>query len=293
MTDGPGFAARTDVGLQRTDNEDRFLARSPLFAVADGMGGHLAGEVASQLVITTLAETTETTPVPTSDEVVEAIERSNLQIRSEARQNAEMAGMGTTCTTLVIGDRVRIAHVGDSRAYRFRQGLLEQLTDDHSLVATMVREGLLAPDAAKTDGRRNIVTRALGAEDVIRVDRIDIDVAPGDRLILSTDGLHGQVDDATIAAVLAEATTVGDAADRLVRLANGAGGDDNVTVIVIDVDLLPGGAVIEDAQDVSAEPTGPRRDRRLLRWVVAILVAALVLAVVAGILMVAATRFGR
>ena len=293
MTDGPGFAARTDVGLQRTDNEDRFLARSPLFAVADGMGGHQAGEVASQLVITTLTETTETTPVPTSDEVVEAIERSNLQIRSEARRNAEMAGMGTTCTTLVIGDRVRIAHVGDSRAYRLRDGRLEQLTDDHSLVATMVREGLLDPDAAKTDGRRNIVTRALGAEDVIRVDRIDIDVASGDRLILSTDGLHGQVDDATIAAVLAEATTVGDAADRLVRLANGAGGDDNVTVIVIDVDLLPGGTEREDAQDVSAEPTGPRRDRRLLRWVVAILAVALVLAVVTGILMVAATRFGR
>ena len=286
MTDGPGFAARTDIGLQRTDNEDRFLARPPLFAVADGMGGHKAGEVASQLVITILGETTATTPVPTPDEVVAAIERSNVEIRSEARRNAEMAGMGTTCTALIVDDRIRIAHIGDSRAYRFREARLEQLTEDHSLVATMVREGLLDPDSAKTDGRRNIVTRALGADDVIRVDRIDADLAPGDRLVLSTDGLHGQVDDATIAGVLAEATAPGDAADRLVRLANAAGGDDNVTVIVIDVDLVAR-AGADRAGEASTEP--PRRGRWLKR-VVAFVAIAAVLAMIAGILVVGAAR---
>jgi len=292
MVDGPGFAARTDIGLQRADNEDSFLARSPLFVVADGMGGHEAGEVASRLAVTILAEATEATLVPEPDQVVAAIERSNLEIRSEARRHTEMAGMGTTCTALVIAERIRIAHVGDSRAYRFRDGRLERLTDDHSLVATMVREGLLDPAAARTDGRRNIVTRALGAEDAVRIDRIDTDRASGDRLVLSTDGLHGQIDDAEIAAALAEAPTPAAAADRLVRLANAAGGDDNVTVIVIDVDLLDDAARADDARETPTGSTGAPRPRRRRRWVVALLVVV-VLVAIGSALVILATRGGQ
>jgi len=289
MADGPGFAARTDVGLKRSDNEDSFLARSPLFVVADGMGGHQAGEVASRLAVTTLAETIEAA-VPAPDQVVEALERSNLEIRSEARRDAALAGMGTTCTVLVIGDSVRIAHVGDSRAYRFREGLLEQLTEDHSLVATMVRAGLLDTESARTDGRRNVVTRALGAEDEVLVDRIDTDLVPGDRYLLSTDGLHGQVEDAAIAAVLGERTTAAEAADELVRLANEAGGDDNVTVIVIDVDLLDGAARVDETPEPSTDDTPPTgghpRARRLLR-ILAVIVVVVALVVGATLVVVA------
>ncbi len=205
------------------------------------MGGHLAGEVASQLAIDAVGATIETTPAPDEAGLVDALERSNAAIRGEARDHPELDGMGTTCTVVAIGDVVRIAHVGDSRAYRFRDGRLEQLTQDHSLVASLVREGVIDAARARTDARRNIVTRALGAEDEVRVDRVETDRAAGDRLLLCTDGLHGQVDDAAIAAVLAAAATPADAADRLVGLANRAGGDDNVTVIVIDVDRLDAG----------------------------------------------------
>ena len=138
--------------------------------------------------------------------------------------------MGTTCTVLVVGDTVTIAHVGDSRAYRSRDGRLEQLTEDHSLVAALVREGRLDPDAAPRDPRRHVITRALGAEDGIRVDVVSVDRLPGDRFLLCSDGIHGQLDDATIGRVLAGTSEPGAAADELVALADAAGGEDNATV---------------------------------------------------------------
>lgn len=254
--DGPGYAARSDVGLQRTGNEDRFLAMPPLFAVADGMGGHQAGEVASGLAIRLLEQTASQTPSPGAGDLVDTLERSNMAIREEARLRSDLAGMGTTCTVVVIDTGVHIAHVGDSRAYRFRDGQLVQLTDDHSLVASMVREGIIAPADAMTDGRRNIITRALGAEDQVRVDLVSADRVAGDRLLLCSDGLYGQVGDTEIAAVLQEEDP-GRAADRLIDLANAAGGDDNVTVIVIDPDGLVGsadGSAEDAAADVAEAP---------------------------------------
>ena len=149
--------------------------------------------------------------------------------------------MGTTCTALVVGDTVTIAHVGDSRAYRSRGGRLEQLTEDHSLVAALVREGRLDPDAAPRDPRRHVITRALGAEDGIRVDVVTVDRLPGDRFLLCSDGIHGQLDDATIGRVLAGTSEPGAAADELVALADAAGGEDNATVVVIDADRVAPG----------------------------------------------------
>jgi protein phosphatase len=143
---------------------------------------------------------------------------------------------------MVVDGAITVAHVGDSRAYRLRGERLEQLTDDHSLVATMVRDGIMDPADAATDGRRNIITRALGAEDQVRVDLVTSDLAPGDRLLLCSDGLHGQVDDATIATVLRDEPDPAVAVDRLIALANAAGGEDNVTVIVIHPDMLAGSA---------------------------------------------------
>src|SRR4051794_36576175 len=238
MIDGPGYAARSHVGLTRTGNEDRFLAKPPLFAVADGMGRHQAGEVASGLAIELLDAIAGRTPPPSEDEIVDTIERSNVAIRDEARSRADLAGMGTTCTVVVIDEAIHVAHVGDSRAYRFSDGRLVQLTDDHSLVASMVRDGVMSSAEALVDGRRNVITRALGADDEIRVDAVSADRRPGDRILVCSDGLHGQVDDAVIADVLAEGTDLRIAADRLVGLANAAGGEDNVTVGVIDPDAL-------------------------------------------------------
>jgi PPM family protein phosphatase len=239
--DGPGFAARSDVGRVRTGNEDRYLARPPVFAVADGMGGHQAGEVASALAIDQLERASDGQVRTDSGAIVAAIERSNAAIREYARAHPEVAGMGTTCTVAVVSARVvDIGHVGDSRAYRFRNGDLEQLTEDHSVVAAMVRQGLLDPDEAVTDARRHIVTRALGAEDDIQVDVVSAELASGDRVLLCSDGLSGLVPRQAIAAVLASEPDPGRGADRLIYLANEAGGDDNVTVIVIDPERLGG-----------------------------------------------------
>jgi len=231
-----GFAARSDVGRIRAGNEDRYLARPPVFAVADGMGGHLAGEVASALAIDVLELAASSEPDRTdSRTIVDALERSNAAILAEARRRPELEGMGTTCTVVVVSEsEIHIGHVGDSRAYRFRSGRLEQLTQDHSLVATLVRDGVIGPDDAVTDGRRHVITRALGADDHVEVDVVASAVSPGDRLLLCSDGLSGQVPDEAIAAVLASEPDPGRAVDRLIGLANAAGGDDNVTVIVID-----------------------------------------------------------
>jgi protein phosphatase len=194
--------------------------------------------------------------------------------------------MGTTCTVVVVDAAIHVAHVGDSRAYRYRDGLLVQLTDDHSLVASMVRQGIIAPADAMTDGRRNIITRALGAEEQVGVDVATADLAAGDRLLLCSDGLHGQVDDAVIAAVLRDELDPGLAADRLVGLANAAGGDDNVTVIVIDPDALVAAHAEEaPAGDAGAtigvSPGPPRsRARRTAVLLVLLVLVIVVLAIV-------------
>ena len=242
MSDSDAYAARSDVGRVRSGNEDRALAHPPLFAVADGMGGHRAGEVASELALSHLAATVGGEAAG-GDVIARALRESNEAIRREARQRPALVGMGTTCTAAVIGVDIRIAHVGDSRAYLLRNGVLRQLTEDHSLVARMVGEGLIEPDSAEAKRVRHVITRALGADDDVKVDVVAVDRAEGDQLLLCTDGLHGQIDDTTIERALMEAPDPGTAAELLIALANDAGGDDNVTVIVINVDRLMASAM--------------------------------------------------
>jgi serine/threonine protein phosphatase PrpC len=225
------------------------------------MGGHQAGEIAADLAIGHLAGALVPGRDPDGRGLVEAIERANAAIRSEARTRPELLGMGTTCTALVVTDVVTIAHVGDSRAYRSREGRLEQLTDDHSLVAAMVRDGRLDAAAAPTDARRHVITRALGAEDDVVVDLVTVDRQPGDRFLLCSDGIHGQVNDATIERVLADTGDPGAAADRLIELAEAAGGEDNATVIVIDPDRIAVGEQV-DQVDARPVPVVSHRSRR-------------------------------
>ena len=237
---GPvGYAARSDVGRVRLGNEDRYLARPPVFAVADGMGGHEAGEVASAMAVEAIEHAISAQAIGDADALVAALVEANAEIRTRGSREPELDGMGTTCTAALIDrDVVWLAHVGDSRAYLLRAGQLTQLTDDHSLVANLVRDGMMALEDARVDGRRNIITRALGAEDRLRVDVSSFEIEPGDRLLLCSDGLTGLVEDARLAEVLGSGAGPDEVADRLIELANEAGGDDNITVIVIDPEAV-------------------------------------------------------
>jgi protein phosphatase len=227
----PGHAARSDVGRQRNQNEDRFLASPPIFVVADGLGGQEAGEVAATIVVDLIERALAQGDATRLDALLEA---ANGAIR-DAAGTPDHAGMATTCTALRLSDGVaQIAHIGDSRAYRLRAGQLEQLTSDHTLVAQMVREGIVGETEAELDDRRHVLTQALGSNRSVRIDAIQVDVQPGDRFLLCSDGLSGQVADREIAAILTRDGDPGLAADELVERANAAGGVDNVTVIVVD-----------------------------------------------------------
>jgi protein phosphatase len=224
-------AFRTDTGRQRTANEDSLYARAPLFAVADGMGGAQAGEVASRIA----AEAFE--PAERSGESPEVFlrtiaEAANARIHSLAQEDESHSGMGTTLTAaLVEGDEVSIAHVGDSRAYLFRDGQLRMLTSDHSLVEELRRQGRLTDEQAEDHPQRSIITRALGPEDDVEVDTLTLSARPGDLFLICSDGLTTMVKDDQIAETLASAYTLDDAVSRLVREANEAGGRDNITVV--------------------------------------------------------------
>ena len=223
-------AFRSDTGRQRTANEDSYFARAPLFAVADGMGGAQAGEVASRLA----AEAFE--PVERGEEPPESFLReiavgANERIHSLAERDQSTTGMGTTLTAaLVAGDEVSLAHVGDSRAYLFRDGELKLLTSDHSLVEELRRQGRLTDEQAEDHPQRSIITRALGPEPEVDVDTLTVQARPDDVFLLCSDGLTTMVPDDRIAAALRDSTDLSDAVARLVRDANDAGGRDNITV---------------------------------------------------------------
>lgn len=225
-------AARTDVGRVREGNEDAFLTRHPVYAIADGMGGHLGGEVASKLAVDTVAGLTAS-GMTLADRVREA----NLAVLERSKGDRAVAGMGTTFTGLELADGVaHVAHVGDSRAYLFRAGTLEALTEDHTLVRELVRSGEIDETAARTHPQRSVILRCVGTEPTVEVDEGRVDLRTGDRLLLCSDGLTEMLDDAAVAAILGETTGDPDvAAERLVAAANDAGGSDNVTVIVLDV----------------------------------------------------------
>lgn len=232
-------AGRTHRGRVRRSNEDSFLCRPPLVAVADGLGGLAAGEVASRLAIDVL---TTSDRLPTSAaELAELLRLAGRRISRAAEADLQLAGMGTTCTALVVaGGRAEIAHVGDTRAYALRDGALFLLTRDHSLAQELVRVGRLTADEATAHVSRNTLTRALGAPGELEVDTYAWPLEHGDRLLLASDGLTGLVGDQDLPALLDGDSPAG-AADRLVEAALAAGGLDNVTVVVVDISFASPG----------------------------------------------------
>ncbi|MEO8291257.1 MAG: Stp1/IreP family PP2C-type Ser/Thr phosphatase [Gaiellaceae bacterium] len=229
-------AGVTDPGRKRRRNEDSFVIDPPLFAVADGMGGAQAGEVASRLAAAAFREFHEADELDPEERVAAIIQEANRRIYNRASTDAHATGMGTTITAaLVDGDRLAIGHVGDSRAYRLRAGVLEQLTDDHSLVADLVRSGRLTPEEADTHPQRSVITRALGTDAEVDVDTFIVEVEPGDVFLVCSDGLTSMVPDQEIHDLVVAAPNLEQAAKALVKAANRAGGEDNVTVVLFEL----------------------------------------------------------
>jgi len=225
-------AGLTDVGRQRHANEDAYLLDSPLFAVADGMGGAKAGEVASGIAVDAFRTALDEEAPP--EKRLEAVARqANRRIFEMAQADEARRGMGTTLTAALVGDReVALAHVGDSRAYLLREDRLEQLTRDHSLVAELERTGQLTPEDAEHHPQKSIITRALGPEPDVDVDTQTHATRPGDVYLLCSDGLTSMLSQDEVAAVLHSAGSLREAADSLVRAANQSGGKDNITVVL-------------------------------------------------------------
>jgi protein phosphatase len=232
------WGASTDVGMVRQQNEDSFLAEETLFVVADGMGGHNAGEVASALAVTTLKAGARL-GIDDAEVFRELVQQANSAIYTASLDDSTQSGMGTTVTALSIVEgeepRVLVANVGDSRAYLWRSGALSRLSVDHSYVQELVNEGIITPEAARVHPRRNIVTRALGIDRSVMVDVFTHFVRTGDRIVLCSDGLVDEVADVEIARVLGQHTDPQETAEALVMVANTNGGRDNTTVIVVDV----------------------------------------------------------
>ena len=225
-------AALSDVGRQRQSNEDSYLEREPLFAVADGMGGARAGEVASRMAVEAFDD--PGTPAAKPEELLRGVAtEANRRIYEMAQGDSEHAGMGTTLTAaLVDGREVAVGHVGDSRLYRLRDGSLERLTEDHSLVEELVRQGRLTPEEAETHPQRSIITRALGPEPSVEVETFTDVARDGDVYMICADGLSGMVPEDQMASIVRESGALAEAADRLVDAANRNGGKDNITVIL-------------------------------------------------------------
>ena len=228
--------AETDPGHRRRRNEDAYVLQPPLFAVADGMGGAQAGEIASRLAASALEDHHGEGGGSGSERLVALIQEANRRVYERSSADEAVSGMGTTMTAaLVDGDRVHIGHVGDSRAYRVRGGRLEQLTEDHSLVAELMRSGKLSPEEADVHPQRSVITRALGTDPYVDVDAFSVDAVPGDVFVLCSDGLTTMIDgDAILSIVEANRSDLGTAARALVAAANGAGGEDNITVVCFD-----------------------------------------------------------
>jgi PPM family protein phosphatase len=227
---------RTDTGRQRDANEDSYFAESPVFAVADGMGGAQAGEVASRLAAESFDTVQRGTESP--EAYLKAIAKTaNARIHRVSQSDKSRSGMGTTLTAALLeGDEVGLAHVGDSRAYLLRDGELKLLTSDHSLVEELRRQGRLTDEQAEDHPQRSIITRALGPERDVEVDTMTYRARPGDVFLLCSDGLTTMVKEDRIAEILRESRTLDEASDRLIAEANEAGGRDNITVVAFRVD---------------------------------------------------------
>jgi PPM family protein phosphatase len=228
----------TDVGRVRSNNQDSHLVRDgELFAVADGMGGHQGGEVASATALAILGDAYDDASTPT---LIGAVRSANQAVFDKASADPDLKGMGTTLTALADvvtpeGRRLAIVNVGDSRLYRVRDGGIEQLTEDHSLVASLVRQGRITPEEAESHPQRNILTRALGIDEAVAVDSWEVEPVVGDRYLICSDGLFNEVHQNKMVATLGQYDDPTEAADELVRLANEGGGRDNITAVVVDV----------------------------------------------------------
>jgi protein phosphatase len=236
-------AWRTDVGRQRNVNEDDLVVRPPFFAVADGMGGAKAGEVASAMAADAFEGETDSDE-PAEAQLARILREANRRIYELAVKDESHRGMGTTLTAAKVhGDEISLAHVGDSRAYVSRRGQLEQLTSDHSLVAELERSGQISPEAAENHPQRSIITRALGPEPDVDIDTYTVAGKDGDVFLLCSDGLTSMISDEEVASILRSADSLEKTADALVRAANQSGGKDNITVVLFRVaaDVSAGG----------------------------------------------------
>lgn len=301
-------SAHTDTGRRRRRNEDAFLCEPPLFAVADGMGGAQAGEVASRLAAESLREQ-ELGDLSALEQAVELIREANRRVYTYSSENASARGMGTTMTVaLVEGSIVTIGHVGDSRAYLLRDDQLTQLTQDHSLVAELVRSGRLSPKEAESHPRRSVITRALGTDSDVEVDVFSLRGQDGDLFLLCSDGLTSMVSDEEIASLLVVARgDLGDAGKKLIAAANLAGGEDNITVVLFELEGGEPEPGEEPAQELDnaktlteadAVPTlkleqrrrsYPRRSRRMI--LIALASAFFVALVALGVFTVSTAHF--
>jgi protein phosphatase len=297
------WGAASDTGRVRQGNEDSYLAVDGLFAVADGMGGHQAGEVASHLALETLQ--TEFTAAGT-DVLVRAVENANHTLVARSTADPELAGMGTTLVAMALveasgRDAIGVVNVGDSRLYLLSDGELAQITEDHSLVATMERQGRLTAAEAAVHPQRNILTRALGIDGTVLVDSWEILPIIGDRYLICSDGLFNEVDENRIAATLRRLADPNEACRELIRLANEGGGRDNITCVVVDVVDDSGrdpnadpanrvrnshtGGDLTVADAPSAEPKAPKAPgaiRSSFTWRVGVFVTAFVFVILAG-----------
>jgi protein phosphatase len=260
-------AGLSDVGRQRHTNEDRFYESAPMFAVADGMGGARSGEVASQIAVDEFKEQ-DAKAGGAEDLLARIAQSANRKIYELAQSDESHAGMGTTLTAALVGDgEISLGHVGDSRAYRFRDDELERLTQDHSLVEELMRMGKLSPEDAEVDPRRSIITRALGPEPTVDVETCTYPAKDGDVYLLCSDGLTGMVPEERMAEILRGRSSLEQAARQLVNDANASGGKDNITVVLFkladdaaaadaDEDTLSGTNVIPAPPSPPRDPSG-------------------------------------
>jgi protein phosphatase len=300
--------ALTDTGRRRRHNEDAYVCDPPLFAIADGMGGAQAGEIASHLAAMSVQHT-ERDGRSDEDFVEQLIQGANRSVYERARADESTSGMGTTMTiALVDRDLVRIGHVGDSRAYLVRDHALEQLTEDHSLVGELVRSGRLSPEEAEDHPHRSVITRVLGTDPEVDVDSFSVAAKPADLFMLCSDGLTSMVDDGRILELLEQhADDVETAARALIDEANANGGEDNITVILFQIasldDTIELPVAGEPAADADEDTLGGQekvpvltaaaagaaathapvaKKRRLLSWKIAVPLALVLLAAIAG-----------
>ncbi len=239
---------KTDTGRQRRENEDSAFARAPVFVVADGMGGAQAGEVASRIAVEAFEQGLPDSGSP-EERLATRVREANAQIYERSRADRGRAGMGTTLTAAYVDDtHVAIAHVGDSRAYLFRDGTLQRLTQDHSLVDELVRRGKLTEEQAAEHPQRSIITRALGPEPDVEVDTWTYPARAGDVVLLCSDGLTSMISEERVKATLVEHDNLDEAGDALIREANEAGGRDNITVVLFRLEEI-------GADDAAGEET--------------------------------------